>query len=69
MSLKPGYSGSRRSADAENFVRFQKKWGEKIRKMGFKVARNKRKSDQGDDEDALHYMQQHKFYIQNRREK
>jgi len=70
MRFRPGYLGSRRPGDAENFVWFQKKCepkGEngmsdlkKIGKMGCKVAKNERNPDQGDDEDALHYIQQRK---------
>ena len=76
MSLKSRYLGSRRPGDAENFVRFQKKWGEKkntgcpisifFEKMGCKVAKHERTPDQGDDEDALHYIQQQKNRIQQK---
>jgi len=82
MSLKPGYSGSRRPADAENIVRFKLKWGKKMKmpvgcpisqkigEMGCKVAKNERNLDQGDDEDAaLDYIQQHKNCIQKKRQK
>ena len=59
MNLKTGYVGSRRPGDAEIFVRFQKKWGEKGEngisdlkkngKMTCKVAENYRTPDQRGD--------------------
>jgi len=78
MNLKPGYSGSRRPGDAENIVRSQKQWGKKrengmsdLKKKSGKsdVKLQEMKKPQGDDKDALHYIQQHKSYIQKIRKK
>jgi len=72
MNLKPGFLGSQRPGEAENFVRYQTRWGngmsnlKKIGKLRCKVAKKERNPDQGDGEDALHYVQQHKNGIQKK---
>jgi len=47
MNLKPGFLGSQRPGEAENFVRYQTRWGngmsnlKKIGKLRCKVAKKK----------------------------